>query len=166
MSVSRDGGPDAEHPMDALTLLSADHRRVRGMLAELDATDDEGPARHTLVARIKDELAVHETMEEQIVYAALESDPRALPSIRDGFAGHDRVDALVDRLAAMPPADARWSATAAAMRDGVERHVEAEERALFDEARRILSDVELDRLGRTMAERRLTIERQMSSETR
>ena len=52
------------------------------------------------------------------------------------------------------------------MRDGVERHVAAEEHGLFSEARRILSAAELDRLGRTLAERRLTIERQMTSETR
>ncbi len=153
--------------MNALTLLSDDHRRVRGMLAELEATTGREPAvRDELVARIKDELAVHETMEEQIVYAALEADPRACASVRDGFESHDRVDALIDRLASLPPADERWTATAAAMCAGVERHVEAEERALFREARRILSDVELDRLGRTMAERRVTIERQMSSETR
>jgi len=153
--------------MNALTLLSDDHRRVRGMLAELEATTDhEGRARDQLLARIKDELAVHETMEEQIVYAALEADPRARAGVQDGFESHHRVDVLIDRLGALPSSDERWTAAAAAMRDGVERHVAAEEHGLFSEARRILSAAELDRLGRTLAERRLTIERQMTSETR
>jgi hypothetical protein len=57
--------------MNAITMLERDHAKVKGLLARLDATTARAPvARRHLFARIKTELTVHETIEEEIFYAS------------------------------------------------------------------------------------------------
>jgi hypothetical protein len=47
--------------MDALTLLKADHDKVKELLAQLETTTERGvKTRQELFATIKGELAVHE----------------------------------------------------------------------------------------------------------
>ena len=58
--------------MNALTLLKADHDKMRGLLAELETTTERGvKTRQELFATIKGELTIHETIEEEIFYPAL-----------------------------------------------------------------------------------------------
>ena len=52
--------------MDAISLLKADHDVVKSLLSELESTTERGVKTRTeLFARIKDELTVHEIIEEE-----------------------------------------------------------------------------------------------------
>src|SRR4051812_4268540 len=68
---------DAVHPprrnarMDAITLLTNDHKKVRTLLGELaDTTSRAEKTRSELLAKIARELEVHTTIEEEIFYPA------------------------------------------------------------------------------------------------
>jgi hypothetical protein len=53
--------------MDALSLLKEDHDKVKKMLQELDSTTERGvKTREELFTKVKQELEVHEHMEEEI----------------------------------------------------------------------------------------------------
>ena len=59
--------------MDAMTLLKEDHQKVKKMLAELESTTERGvKTREELFTKVKQELVVHEAIEEEIFYPALE----------------------------------------------------------------------------------------------
>ena len=64
--------------MDALKLLEQDHRLVEQILDEGERTTERGEKTRTeLFARLKRELTIHESMEEQVLYAALREVSRA-----------------------------------------------------------------------------------------
>jgi hemerythrin-like domain-containing protein len=149
--------------MDALMLLREDHRKVKRLLGELETATGQGAkARAALISRIKDEISIHETLEEQILFPALEQHRLAHDIVRDRLEQHDVVDALVGELASLAPTDERWGPTATVMRQGIEHHVAEEERGTFDEAQRVLDAGELRQLGKEMADRKTTIQWQMS----
>ena len=53
--------------MDALSLLKEDHDKVKRMLTELESTTERGvKTRQELFSKVKQELHVHEAIEEEI----------------------------------------------------------------------------------------------------
>jgi iron-sulfur cluster repair protein YtfE (RIC family) len=63
---------DSEVAMDALSLLKEDHDKVKKMLKDLDSTTERGvKTREQLFNKIKQELEIHEAIEEEIFYPAL-----------------------------------------------------------------------------------------------
>ena len=153
--------------MDALTLLREDHRKVKRLLTELETTTERGVKTRTeLFARIKAELSVHETIEEEIFYPALKEHPRAREIVLEGFEEHNVVDTLMGELDALSPADERWGAKATVMKENIEHHVEEEEGEMFEKARQVFDASELKELGERMADRKAAIEGQMTSQVR
>ena len=62
--------------MDALKLLKEDHDRIKPLLAELKETTDRAEkTRGDLFSRIKEELTIHEIIEEEIFYPTLKEHP-------------------------------------------------------------------------------------------
>jgi iron-sulfur cluster repair protein YtfE (RIC family) len=58
--------------MDALTLLKDDHDKVKGILSKLEDTTEWAEVTRTEgLAKLKQELTVHEAIEEEILYPAL-----------------------------------------------------------------------------------------------
>ncbi len=153
--------------MDALTLLREDHRKVKRLLTELETTTERGVKTRTeLFARIKAELSVHETIEEEIFYPALKQHPRAREIVLEGFEEHNVVDTLMGELEALSPADERWGAKATVMRENIEHHIEEEEGEMFEKARQVFDAGELKELGERMADRKAAMEGQMTSQVR
>ena len=55
--------------LDAVDLLKADHQEVRKLFDQLDTITKEGASdaeKSTLVAKIRDELSVHESVENEV----------------------------------------------------------------------------------------------------
>lgn len=143
--------------MDAITLLKADHAKVKGLLARLDRTTERAKVtRRDLFARIKAELTVHETIEEEIFYPALKAHPRAKDIVLEGIEEHNVVDSLLGELSDLSPRHETWGAKATVMRENVEHHIEDEETDMFPQARRIFDRTELAELGKRMAARKVT----------
>lgn len=143
--------------MNAITMLERDHVKVKGLLVRLDATTARArAARRDLFDRIKAELTVHETIEEEIFYPALKEHPRARDIVLEGIEEHNVVDTLLGELTDLPTDNEAWGAKATVMRENVEHHIEEEETEMFAKARRIFDPSELEALGRRMAARKVT----------
>jgi hypothetical protein len=143
--------------LDAITLLKNDHDKVKTMLAELEATTERGVKTRTdLFARIKDELTVHEIIEEEVFYPELKAHPKAEDIVLEGFEEHHVVDLLLGELSEMPVDDETWGAKAKVMKENVEHHIEEEEGEMFRQARAVFDSAELAELGERMAARKET----------
>jgi hemerythrin-like domain-containing protein len=122
-------------PMDAVKLLKDDHDKVKKILNDLDATTERGvKTRRELFAKVKRELEVHETIEEEIFYPALKEHPKAKDLVLEAFEEHHVVDTV--------------------MAENVEHHIEEEEGEMFPQARRLFSKEELEELGDRMQARK------------
>jgi iron-sulfur cluster repair protein YtfE (RIC family) len=143
--------------MNAITMLERDHVKMKRLLSRLDATSARARVgRRHLFDRIKVELTIHETIEEEIFYPALKSHPRARDEVLEGIEEHNVVDSLLGELTQLSPGHETWGAKATVMRENVEHHIEEEETDMFRKARRIFDRSELEALGKRMAARRAT----------
>ena len=141
--------------MDAISLLKADHAKVKKLLSELETTTERGiKTRTELFERIKTELTVHETIEEEIFYPALKAHPKAVDIVLEGYEEHHVVDVLMGELERLPVDDETWGAKATVMQENIEHHIEEEEGEMFRKARQVFDAAELRELGERMAERK------------
>jgi len=141
--------------MDAISLLKADHDKVKGLLNELESTTERGvKSRAELFATIKGELTLHETVEEEIFYPELKAHPKAKDIVLEGYEEHHVVDLLMSELEALDVSDETWGAKAIVMKENVEHHIEEEEGEMFPQARQVFDRQELVDLGARMLERK------------
>jgi hemerythrin-like domain-containing protein len=150
--------------MNALTLLEEDHRNVKRLLAELEATTHRGvKTRSELFERIKAELTVHEVIEEEIFYPTLKQHPRAKEIVLEGYEEHDVVNRLMSDLEDLPVDDESWGPKAKVMIENVEHHIEEEEGDMFAKARQVLDRQELIDLGEAMAKRKEEAQQELAT---
>jgi hypothetical protein len=148
--------------MDAITMLKADHDKVKRLLAELETTTERGvKTREELFATIKGELTVHETIEEEIFYPALKSHPKAKDIVLEAYEEHHVVDTVMAELEGLDVSDETWGAKAIVMKENVEHHIEEEEGEMFRQARQVFDRQELEDLGARMAERKTSAQREL-----
>ena len=147
--------------MDAITLLKTDHDKVKKLLNELETTTERGvKTRSELFATIKGELTVHEAIEEEIFYPELKAHPKAKDVVLEGFQEHHVVDLLMGELESLDVSDEAWGAKAIVMKENIEHHIEEEEGEMFKVARRVFDADELEDLGKRMAARKESAQRE------
>jgi hypothetical protein len=148
--------------MDAIAMLENEHRQMRKLLKELEATTDRAvKTRQELFATIKGELTLHEVIEEEIFYPELKSHPKAEDIVLEGYEEHHVVDLVMGELEDLDVGDESWGAKAKVMQENVEHHMEEEEGEMFKQARRVFDKAELEDLGRRMEERRQRAAREL-----
>ncbi len=139
--------------MDAISLLKADHEKVKKLLSDCEETTERAEATRTdLFAKIKAEMLIHERIEEEIFYPALKSHPKAKDIVLEGYEEHHVVDEIMGELEALPVTDETWGAKFKVMKENIEHHIEEEEGEMFKTARQVLDADELESLGARMAE--------------
>ena len=137
--------------MDAIKLLKEDHARIKPLLAELKETTDRAEkTRGELFSRIKQELTIHELIEEEIFYPTLREHPKAKEIVLEGYEEHDVVSRLMGELDGMDATDERFGPKAKVMAENIEHHIEEEEGEMFKTARTVLSRNQLQELGTLM----------------
>jgi hemerythrin-like domain-containing protein len=141
--------------MDAVQLLKEDHDKVKKLLEDVDSTTERGvKTREELFTKIKRELEVHESIEEEIFYPALKEHPKAKELVLEAYEEHHVVDMVMAEIADVPFDDETWGAKCTVMKENVEHHIEEEEGEMFKQARRVFSTEELEDLGSRMQARK------------
>jgi hemerythrin-like domain-containing protein len=139
--------------MDALSLLKEDHERVKKMLADGESTTERAEkTRGELYARLREEMEIHERIEEEIFYPALKEHPKARELALEGYEEHHVVDQIMGELGQTAVSDETWSAKFKVMKENIEHHIEEEEGEMFKQARDVFSREELEELGSRMEE--------------
>jgi phage I-like protein len=138
--------------VNALTMLRKDHDEVKELLKQ--ASDAETTEKQELFTKIKAELEVHETIEEEIFYPALKEHPKTKELALEGYEEHDVVDHVMSELAALSPQDETWDAKFKVMEENLKHHINEEEREMFEQAKKVFSDDELEELAERMEQRK------------
>lgn len=137
--------------MNAISLLTDDHDKVKKLLADGEKTGESSPAkRRSIFEELKREMTVHEQIEEQIFYKELRAHPKAKDLVLEGIEEHNVVDTIMGELELTEPSDENWGAKFKVMRESIEHHIEDEEGEMFPTARKVFDSDELDELGERM----------------
>jgi hypothetical protein len=145
--------PGASSRPDAIELLETDHRRLERLLKQAEKTDARSARRRTeLLDTIGTELGVHEQIEEQVFYPALQSHPEGKAIVLEGYEEHHVANVIIGELRGLAKDDERWGAKVKVLRESIEHHIEEEEGEMFRTARAVMGQDELRQLGRQMAE--------------
>ena len=146
---------------DAITLLKADHQKVRALLGELTESSERATTkREELLAEIERELKIHTTIEEQIFYPAFRDATEKAEDRKLYFEAqeeHHVVDTVLPELKSADPASETFAAKAKVLKDLVEHHAEEEETEMFPRARKLLGRGELVRLGEELAQAKVSL---------
>jgi len=139
--------------MDALSLLKEDHDRVKKMLAEGESTTERAEKTRTeLYAKLRQEMEIHERIEEEIFYPALKEHPKAREIALEGYEEHHVVDQIMGELGQTDVGEETWAAKFKVMKENIEHHIEEEEGEMFSQARDVFEPQELEELGSRMEE--------------
>jgi hemerythrin-like domain-containing protein len=139
--------------MNAFTLLKNDHEKVAGILEKIDGTTERATkGREELFTQLKNELDVHTRIEEEILYPALEEYEETRAISLEAYEGHALVKQLLEELASAPKGDEEWTAKFTVLKENIEHHVEEEEGEMFKEARKVLNEDEIEKLGERLQE--------------
>ena len=143
--------------MDAITLLTADHNRVRGLFSRFK-TAEENDNTDTMIevgGKIVEELTVHTTIEEEIFYPAIsESSEEVHKLVNEGFEEHSVAKRLIDELGSVEAGGEEWVAKMTVIIESVEHHAEEEEKEMFPGIKRNISKDQLETLAVQMDERK------------
>ena len=141
--------------MNAITLLKEDHAKVKKMLNELDETTERADKTRTEgLAKLKQELTIHEAIEEEIFYPALKQHAEAKDIVLEAFEEHGVVDTIMGEIEATPTDDETWGAKFTVMKENLEHHIEEEEGEMFSKARDLFDKETLESLGERMEARK------------
>jgi len=150
--------------MDALSLLKDDHDKVKKMLQELDSTTERGvKTRQELFTKVKQELQVHEAIEEEVFYPALKDHPKTKEIALEGYEEHHVVDMVLAEIEGVAFDDETWGAKFTVMKENLEHHIEEEEGEMFNQAKQVFDQDELEQLGESMASRKQELMQQSSA---
>ena len=139
--------------MNAFNLLKSDHEKVAGILTSIEETTERAvKGRDELFARLKEELDLHAKIEEEIFYPALEESDETREVTLEAYEEHRLVKQLLAELEMEPKDTEEWTAKFTVLKENIEHHVEEEEGEMFKNARKVLSEDEIETLGNRLQE--------------
>ena len=134
--------------MDPFKLLKKDHQTVSELFETIESA--RGQAKLASFKKLKTGLDVHAHIEEAIFYPALKKAEESRDITLEAYEEHKVVKDLLAELAAGKPGD-QWNARLTVLKENVDHHVDEEEGELFDKAKDVLTDEQLELLGDEMA---------------
>jgi hemerythrin superfamily protein len=137
--------------MRVTDLITRDHDTVHRLFLRLEQTDGSSQQRD-LVAQIVQELDVHASAEEDVVYPALRAVSRR---IDDAESAHEHVRTLIAALQGEEPGSADFVVRALQLKQAVLSHAAEEEGGILLEAGRLPAE-ELERLGAAMEQAKMS----------
>lgn len=145
--------------MNAIQLLKDDHKKVRGLLADLEATTKRGAKkRSALLEKIATELEVHASIEEEIFYPAFRAAGQKADDEGMYFEALEEhraaIELVLPDLQRTATDSDQFSGRAKVLKEMIEHHAREEEREMFPRARKLLSAAALLDLGKNMQARK------------
>ena len=124
--------------MQIYAALKSDHKIVKQILKQLDATSESTPEKRLrYLKQLKEALVPHSRAEERVFYDRLkhseveEADDLAF----EGYEEHAVVDSILAKLETTPPNEKRWTALISVAKELLEHHIQEEEGTLFKKAK-------------------------------
>ena len=143
-------------PKDAIALLKADHRAVKGLLEQFQKSRS-GSKQAQLAEQICAALEVHSEIEEEIFYpAAREALKKNGDLIDEAEVEHTSVKELIDKIKGGQPGEAMWEAQVKVLGEYVIHHVKEEEGEIFPKVKK--TSLDLQAIGEQLAQRKAELQ--------
>jgi len=151
--------PGASANVDAFTLLETDHRRLEDLFKQGEETTAAAvKRRRELLETVSTALTIHETIEEKVLYPALEQHPETRAIVLEGFQEHHVADLIVKELHQVAEDNEAWGAKFKVLKENIEHHIEEEEGKMFRTARGVMTRAQILALGARMAKMKTALE--------
>ena len=150
--------PKNNEPIDAIELLTQQHREVKEMFDRFEnMTDRAKVSKKKLADEICNALIMHTTIEEEIYYPATrEASEETEDLVDEAVVEHASAKDLIAQIMEMDPGDDLYDAKVKVLGEMVEHHVQEEEVEMFQKTRKLKLD--LKALGQEMKARQQEIE--------
>jgi hemerythrin-like domain-containing protein len=145
--------PRKSSKTDALSLLKADHDKVRKMFKEFEKLEaDDSEEKAELVKQACAELKVHTQVENEIVYPAIRQAIEDDGMMDEALVEHEAAEELISQLEQLQPGDELFDAKFTVLGEYVNHHIAEEQKEMFPKAKK--ADIDLVSLGEQVAERK------------
>ena len=148
-------------PVSAIDLLEEDHQEVDGFFDEYETLEDVGK-KERMALKICLALTVHTQIEEEIFYPAAREAIEKAELIDEAIVEHASAKQLIAEIEEMDADDELYDAKVKVLGEQVRHHVEEEEDKLFPEIES--SELDLEALGKKMAERKAALLKETTTE--
>jgi len=118
--------------MDVTKILEADHRTVEDLFDQIEKA--EGDDRMPLIDELATALRGHMTLEETVVYPAMEP-VTGHEDVEEGNAEHELARKGLEDVVRLAPDEPGFGAALDAVKAGVKHHVDEEENDIFSKLR-------------------------------
>ena len=154
--TSRQSSSRSRAPKDAIALLKADHKEVKGLLEQFQKSRSQSKQAQ-LAQQICSALEVHSEIEEEIFYpAARETLKKNGDLIDEAEVEHTSLKELIGKIKGGQPGEAMWEAQVKVLGEYVVHHVKEEEGEIFPKVKKTRLD--LQAIGEQLAERKQELE--------
>jgi len=140
--------------VSAIDLLEEDHREVEDFFDKYEELEDSND-KEQLAVKICMALQVHTQLEEQIFYPAAREAIENPELIDEAIVEHASAKQLIGEIEKMKQGEELYDAKLKVLQEQVLHHVEEEEGELFPQVE--ASELDLDALGKKMAERKTAL---------
>ena len=138
--------------MDILDLITADHHRMRGLLARLKKARaaEDGSALIDLGTRLFRELRTHSRAEEDVFYAWVNTlSGEIAADVAEGCQEHHEAEVLMAEADQLDRHSAEWTAKLKVVAENMEHHMKEEEEELMPAVRSATNGEDRERVGRS-----------------
>jgi hemerythrin-like domain-containing protein len=148
----------------AIELLMADHRKVEQLFDEFEAGKEDTEAKSGIAERICNELKVHTTVEEELLYPWLSDnlDEEDQDMVREAGIEHQTAKDLIAKIEDCDPDDEQYDPLVKVLSEYIKHHVKEEEQEIFPKVASMTD--ELDELGQEIAARKAELMEEMGME--
>lgn len=136
--------------MDIFALLQQDHQTVAALFDEIAAAE-ETDDREKIFLKLKEEFLRHKEAEERTFYAALSMIPELADRIEEAMEEHVDAEELLEEIDGFDVEDEEWAATLAELKEEIEHHVAEEEGEISAQAKELLTEEQLKKIGKEFA---------------
>jgi hypothetical protein len=154
--------PASTNAVSALELLEADHSEVEGYFEQYEQLEDVAE-KEELALKICLALQVHAQVEEEIFYPAAREAIEKPELIDEALVEHASAKQLIAEIEDMEAEDELYDAKVKVLGEQVSHHIGEEEDELFPEVEN--SELDLEALGKKMADRKAALLKQAAEES-
>lgn len=135
--------------MNAIDFLIKEHNKVRKLLTDIDEQPHHYETKRKMFELVSADLMRHESMEQTLWYPCFKS---KLPeTVKHLVTEENFAEKAIKKLEALKTEDV-WEKYFSKFKDDVEHHADEEESDLFPEVQKLLSESELEQIGKKMYE--------------
>jgi hemerythrin superfamily protein len=150
MPTKAKSGAQRAHEHDAISMLTADHKRVKKLFSDFsdlknDGSDEDKAA---IVEQICSELKIHTELEEEIFYPAVRKAISDADLMDEALVEHAGAKELISQLEEASVDDDLYDAKVTVLGEQIDHHAEEEEGEMFPKAKK--ANVDTGALGVAM----------------